>query len=54
MNQAAKFDLSIIGMPKKDRAGKGWIGFGPKDGSSDQERQRVISKKKKKTIKWSI
>jgi len=28
MNQAAKFELSIIGMPKKDRKGKGWIDFG--------------------------
>ena len=43
MNQAAKFDLSIIGMPKQLITGQGQIGFGPKDGSNDQERQRVFN-----------
>jgi hypothetical protein len=34
MNQAAKFDLSIIGMPKQHRTERGWIGFGPKTGKT--------------------
>jgi len=43
MNQAAEFDMSIIGMPKKDRTGKGWIGFGSANAEpNDQGRQRAV------------
>jgi len=45
MNQAAKFDLSIIGMLTQHITGQGQIGFEFAEASSiDQGRQRVSGK----------
>ncbi|NBR70572.1 MAG: hypothetical protein EBT75_00495 [Proteobacteria bacterium] len=41
------------GIPKQDRTGKGWIGFGPAfAGSNDQRRQHAVSGKIKMKIKF--
>ena len=37
--------MSIIGMPKKDRTGKGWIGFGSANAEPNDQGRQLLSEK---------